>query len=69
MTEVLGNHRFAQAVAAHHDEVAGFAKKIKRQRAFNDVALDLGGPGPIEVGHGLEAFDPADPQTALKAAA
>ena len=44
-------------------------KKIQRQRAFDDVAFDLGGPGPIEVGHGLEAFDAADPQAALQAAA
>ena len=31
------------------------AKKVQRQRAFDDLAFDLGGPGPIEVGHGLEA--------------
>ena len=44
-------------------------KKVQRQRALDDVAFDLGGPGPIEVGHGLEAFDAADPQAALQAAA
>ena len=69
VTEILGNHRFAQTVAAHHDEVARFAKKVECQRALDNVALDLGGPGPIEIGHGLEAFDSADPQTALQTAA
>ena len=44
-------------------------KKVQRQRAFDDVAFDLGGPGPIEVGHGLEALDAAEAQTPLQAAA
>ena len=39
------------------------------KRALDDVAFDLGGPGPIEVGHGLESLDAADPQPAFQAAA
>ena len=69
MRDVLSDHRLAQAVAAHQNEIAGFAKKIQRQRAFDDVAFDLGGPGPIEVCHGLEALDAADAQAPLQAPA
>ena len=69
VSDVLSDHRLAQTVAAHQDEIAGFAQKIQRQRAFDDVAFDLGGPGPIEVGHGLESLDAADPQPPLQAAA
>src|SRR5271163_2292774 len=69
VSDVLSDHRLAQTVAAHQDEIACLAKKIQGQRALDDVAFDLGGPGPIEVGHGLESLDAADPQTPLQAAA
>src|SRR6266568_7387301 len=68
VSDILSDHRLAQTVAAYQDEVAGFPKKIQRQRTFDDVAFDLGWPGPIEVGHGLESFDAADPEPALQAA-
>src|ERR1022692_2668753 len=60
--DILSDHRLAQTVAAHQDEIAGFNQKIQRQRAFDDVAFDLSGPGPIEVGHGLESLDAAEPK-------
>ena len=44
MAKILGNHGFAQAVAADQDEVAGFAQEVEREGAFNNVAFDLGGP-------------------------
>ena len=69
VTDVLGDHRFAQTVAADQDEVAGLGKKVQRQSALDDIAFDLGGPGPIEVGHGLESLDAAEPQAPLQAAA
>ena len=69
VADILGDHRLAQAVAAHQDEVAGFVQKVQRQRALDDVAFDLGGPGPIEIGHGFEAFDAAEAQAPLQAAA
>src|SRR5580692_12201875 len=69
VSDVLSDHRLAQTVAAHQDEIACFTKKLQGQRALDDVAFDLGGPGPIEVGHGLESLDAADPQAPLQAAA
>ena len=69
VADVLGDHGFAQTVAAHQNEIAGFAEKVERQSAFDDIAFDLGGPGPIEVGHGLEAFDAADAQAPFQTAA
>ena len=69
VADVLSDHGFAQTVAAHQNQVQSRAHKIERQSALDHLAFDLGGPGPIEVGHGLEAFDAADAQTALQAAA
>src|SRR5450755_4099361 len=69
VSDVLSDHRLAQTVAAHQDEIASFAKKLQRQRAFDDIAFNLGGPRPIEVGHGLESLDAADPQPPLQTAA
>ena len=69
MSDVLSDHRLAQTIAAHQDEIACLAKKIERQRALDDIAFDLGGPGPIEVGHGLESLDAADPQPPFQTAA
>ena len=57
MTDVLSDHRLAQAVAADQDEVAAFGKEVQRQSALDDVAFDFGGPGPFEVGHGFESLD------------
>ena len=69
VTDVLGDHRLAQTVAADQDEVAGFGKKVQRQSALDDVAFDLGGPGPIEVGHGFESLDAGRPQSPFQTAA
>ena len=69
VSDILSDHRLAQTVAAHQDEIACFSKKVQRQRAFDDIAFDLGGPGPIEVDHGLESLDATDPQPPLQAAA
>ena len=44
-------------------------KKVQRQRAFDDIAFDLGGPGPVEIGHGLEALDAGEAQAPFQAAA
>lgn len=68
MAEVLGNHRLAQTVSAHQDKVARFAEKVERQGTLDEVAFDLGGPSPIEVGHGLEVLDTAKPQPPLQTA-
>ena len=67
MTDVLGNHCLAQAVAANQYQVAGFREEIQRESALDNVTFDLSGPSPIEVGDGLETLNPREAQTALKA--
>jgi hypothetical protein len=57
IADVLGDHCLAQPVGTHQDQVAGLGEEVQRQRAFNDIAFDLGGPGPIEIGHGLKLLD------------
>ena len=68
VADVLGNHRFAQTVATDQDQVAGFGEEVQGESAFDNVALDLGGPGPIEVGHGLKLLDLGDAEPPLQAA-
>jgi len=68
MTDILGDHGLAQAVAADQHEVASFGDKVQRQSPLDHVAFDLTGPGPIKIGHGLESLNSGKPQTAFQAA-
>jgi hypothetical protein len=68
VANVLGNHRLAQAVAAHQDQVAGFREKVQRQSSFHHVAFDVGGPAPIKVGHGFKLLDLGEAQASFQAA-
>ena len=68
MADVLRDHRFAQSVSVHQDRVAGFRQEVQRQSAFNDIAFDLSGPGPVKVRHGLELFDLGEAETPFRAA-
>ena len=68
VADVLGNHGLAQTVGADQDQVAGFGEKVQRQRPFNDVAFDLGGPGPVVVGHGLKLLDLGEAQPPFQTA-
>ena len=53
---------------ADQDQVAGLGEEVQRQRAFDDIAFDLGGPRPIEVGHGFELLDLGKAQPPFQAA-
>ena len=74
VADVFRDHRLSQTVAANQNKVASGVKKIKRQRAFDDITFDLGGPGPVEVNQmrfqllrrRLESLDSADAQTPLQ---
>ena len=57
MRDILGNHRFSEAVSAHQDQVASFGDEVQSERAFDRGTVDFGGPVPIEVGHGFKATD------------
>ena len=69
VTDVLSDHRFAQAVAADQNEISAFGKEVQRQSALDDVAFDLGGPGPFEVGDGFESLDAGQTQPPFQTAA
>ena len=43
-------------------------QEVQRQCPFDHIAFDLGGPGPVEVGHGLELLDLADAQPPFQTA-
>jgi hypothetical protein len=51
-----------------HDQVAASARKSKVRSALNDVALNLGGPGPTEVRHGFELIDLGEAQAPFQSA-
>jgi hypothetical protein len=68
MADVLGDHRLAQPVGAHQDQVAGLREEVQRQSTFNDIAFDLAGPGPVEVGHGLKLLDLGEAQPPFQTA-
>ena len=66
--EVLGDHGLAEAVGAEQNEVAALLDEVEGQGALDDVALDLLGPVPVEVGDGLEAADAGALEASLEAA-
>ena len=68
VADVLGDHGLAQAIGANQDEVAGLGEEVQRKRPFDDIAFDARGPGPVEVGHGLELLDLGGAQAALETA-
>jgi hypothetical protein len=57
MTDILRNHGLTQSIGAHQHEIAGFGQKVQSQRTFDDIAFDFGGPGPFEIGYGLELLE------------
>jgi hypothetical protein len=68
MRDVFSDHGFAQAVGADENQVATLADKVERERAVDQIAIDLLGPVPIEVGNDFESADTRELKTALKAA-
>jgi hypothetical protein len=69
VTNVLGDHGLAQAVAADQNEISAFGKEVQCQSSFNDITFDFGGPGPFEVGDGFESLDAGQAQPPFQTAA
>src|SRR5579864_4104514 len=69
ISDILGDHGFAQTIGTQEDEVAGFGDEVQGESAFDGGAVDFLGPVPIEVGHGTKATDASQPQTSLQGAA
>ena len=59
MDEILGEHRLAEALRGDEDDVLALGDKVEREDAVDGGAMDLLRPGPLEIGHGLEAADRA----------
>ena len=57
VSDVLRDHGLAQALRCDQDNVAILLKEVESQSGLDGVAIDLAGPGPVEVGDSLEASD------------
>jgi hypothetical protein len=68
VADVLGDHGLAQTVCADQDQIAGLGEEVQCERPLDDIAFDALGPGPFEVGHGLEPLDLGGAQAAFKTA-
>ena len=68
VSDVLRDHGLAQALRSDQDDVAAFFEEVQSEGGLDGLAVDLLGPGPVEVGHGLEATDPAAGQASFEAA-
>src|SRR5262249_43048086 len=68
MGDVPGNHGLAETVGPDEDQIAAFADKVEGEGALDHVPLDLCGPVPIEIGHGLESAQLGALKPALEAA-
>jgi hypothetical protein len=51
--QVFRNHGFPNARTAHEDDVGAFGQKVEGKNLFNLAAINILGPGPIEVGRSL----------------
>ncbi len=69
MAYVFGDQGFAQAVSADQHQIACLLQEVQGEGAFNDIAIDLGRPVPLEVGQGFEAFDGRHAQPPFQATA
>src|SRR6516225_4699685 len=68
MTDIFSNHGLPQAIRPKQHQIAPFREEVQSERALDDVAFDLGGPVPLEVGHWLELLDAGEAQAPFQAA-
>lgn len=61
--DVPGDHGFAETVATDEYEIACFTDEIKGEGLFDNDAIDLSGPVPVEISHGFEATDAREAET------
>ena len=69
MRDVLGDHRFAEALGGDEHAVAAGGEEVEVERGLDGGAVDPGGPGPVEGVHGGDAAEAAAEQAPLEAAA
>ena len=68
MEQVLRDHRLADAVWADEDDVGGLLEEVQGEQFFEELAIDLFGPGVIEVGDGFELEEACVAEAALETA-
>src|SRR5882762_5018130 len=66
MAYVFGDQGFSQAVSADQHQIACLLQEVQGEGAFNDIAIDLGRPVPLEVGQGFKAFDGRQAQSPFR---
>lgn len=67
LRDVLRDHRLAEPVGRDEHDVARTVEKGQAKRGLDLVAVDLLGPGSIEVDHRLESANSASSGSALEA--
>jgi hypothetical protein len=66
---ILRDHRLAQALRADEDEILDVAEEIEAEDALDQRPVDRLRPGPVEIGHGLEAAEAGALEAAFEAPA
>jgi hypothetical protein len=66
--DVFENHCFADAVGADENGIVSGLEEAEGEELVDGLAVDLLGPGPVEVGHGLEGGDACASKAPLEAA-
>ena len=67
--EVLHQHRFADTVWPDEDDIGGVVDEGEREQLLDEGTVDALGPGPVEVGDGLEGADARVGQAPFEGAA
>ena len=68
MEQVLRDHGLADPVRADQDDVGGLLEEVQGEKFFEELAIDLFGPGVIEVRDGFELEQPCVAEAALETA-
>jgi hypothetical protein len=67
--DVLGKHRFADAVRPDEHDVGGLLEEVERGQRINGGTITVLGPGPVGVAEWLETADLRGAEPTLEAAA
>ena len=69
MDDVLGEHRFAEALGADQEDILGAVKEVEGEDAVEGGAVERGRPVPVPVGDGCEAAEAGGGEPAFDTAA
>ena len=69
MDDVLGEHRFAEALGADQEDILGAGKEVEGEDAVEGGAVERGRPVPVPVGDGFEAAEAGGGEPAFDTAA